>query len=195
MDKLRNSIRDLGFSSSVVVRELSDGRLQILGGRHRVLVAKEQGIEVPILNLGKIDDVQAKKISLVDNQRYGNDDVDALASVLESLDIDTEGLAQLMPVSVADMNDIIRASATIDLDDLDFIGDEDDDSPPPEAPAERPAKTHEIVKFRLTMRDAENVRVKIENTIRDLGLKGGDEMSTAGEALAFLILGEDSDEA
>ena len=73
--KLRKSIKDLGFASAVVVRELPDGTLQILGGQHRTQVAVEMGLKtIPVLNLGTIPDDKAKRIGLVDNSRYGTDD-------------------------------------------------------------------------------------------------------------------------
>ncbi|MEZ6841329.1 ParB/RepB/Spo0J family partition protein [Acinetobacter baumannii] len=59
----------------IVVRQLDNGTLQIIGGEHRALVAKQMKVDkVPAFNLGKISDVEAKEIGLLDNGRYGSDD-------------------------------------------------------------------------------------------------------------------------
>lgn len=93
MEKLKASINDLGFVSAVVVRELPDGTLEILGGQHRVETAVALGIkEIPVLNLGVISDAKAKKIGLVDNARYGVDDTISLAKVFEEIGVSPEQL-------------------------------------------------------------------------------------------------------
>ncbi|MCV5185691.1 ParB/RepB/Spo0J family partition protein, partial [Escherichia coli] len=63
-----------------------DGFFEILGGEHRWRAAIEQGIStVPVLSLGKISDVVAKQMSLVDNERYGEDDQIALQRFIEEI--------------------------------------------------------------------------------------------------------------
>ena len=44
------------------------------------------------------------------------------------------------------------------------------------------------MKFRVRVQDAEPIRKLIEKAIKSEGLEGGDDMTTAGEALAFLLL-------
>lgn len=74
-EKLKGSIEKLGFFKPILVRELDGGIFEILGGEHRWRAAMEQGIStVPVISVGKINDLVAKQMSLVDNERYGEDD-------------------------------------------------------------------------------------------------------------------------
>ena len=191
MDKLKRSIKDLGFASAVVVRELPDGTLEILGGKHRTEAAIELGLKkVPVVNLGALDDRKAKKIGLVDNHRYGNDDVLALAKIFEEIGEDAATLTNFLPVGQADIEAVI-GSVDFDLDafDMDIPEDEDeeDDGPAPE----RKAKTHDVLKFRINVADAERIRQLIERTMKDEKLDASDDMTNAGDALAFLLLKDD----
>lgn len=189
MKKLKQSITDLGFVTAVVVRELADGSLQILGGHHRVEAAVELGlVEVPVLNLGAIPDDKAKKIGLVDNSRYGTDDTIRLAELLASLGSDSDELANFLPFSDTDF-DTIRRSVEIDIDDLQMHMDEDDQEPEvrPDR-AEKPQKTHDLLRFRVGLSNAEKINQLIEKTIKREGLTGDDELTAAGDALALLLL-------
>src|SRR5690348_6918711 len=91
--KLRASIERNGMFKPALVREVSsfpgarDIKLQSIGGWHRVEQAIELGwTEVPVINLGRISDEQAKEISLADNARYGVDDTLKLSELLGELD-------------------------------------------------------------------------------------------------------------
>lgn len=188
MQKLKKSIQDLGFASAVVVRENSEGQYEILGGQHRTEAAIELGLDtVPVVNLGTIDDVRAKKISLVDNHRYGNDDVIQLAKIIEEIGEGAEDLEAFMPVSTADIDAVLNM-VDLDLDNFDLDLDEDEDEPVDADRPERTPKTHDVLKFRLSLRDAEEVRVLIEKTIKREGFTDNDEMTNAGDALAHLLL-------
>lgn len=187
--KLRKSIEELGFASAVVVRELDDGTLQILGGQHRTQVAVEMGLaEIPVINLGNIPDDKAKKIGLVDNSRYGTDDGLQLARIMEELSADN--LAEFLPISDEDLQVMMRA-VDIDLDALDVTLEDDEEGPPDpmDDRPERPLKTHDMMTFRVANRDAEAIRQLIEKTIKREGLDdGSDEKTLAGSALALLLL-------
>jgi ParB-like chromosome segregation protein Spo0J len=192
--KLRKSIEDLGFVTAVVVRTLADGSLQILGGQHRTEVAIDMGLKkVPVLNLGTIDDIKAKKIGLIDNSRYGTDDAIAYARLLEEIQVDTPDLTAFLPLQADDLQVIMRA-IDINLDDLEVKpggGDEEDEAPN-EGRAERPIQTHDTLKFRVPVRDAEAIIALIEKTKKRESLSGSDDMTLAGEALAILLLGTKS---
>lgn len=189
MRKLKKSITDLGFVTAVVVRELADGTLQILGGHHRVEAAIELGLkEVPVINLGQVPDAKAKKIGLVDNSRYGTDDTIQLAQLLEEIGESTEDLATILPFTEADF-DIVRRSVDIDLDDLQLDMPEDDEEPEERVErAEKPPKTHDVLRFRVNLRSAERIRKLIEKTVKSEGLDDGDELTAHGDALALLLL-------
>jgi len=188
LSKLRKSMSELGFIDPVLVRTLPNGELQILGGQHRTEVAVDLGLRgIPILNLGVIDDIKAKKIGLADNSRYGADEAIQLAKIIE--DIGDPDLTSFLPIQDEDLQRIMRA-VDIDLDSLD-IAPADDEEPyaPPEDRPERPTKTHDILTFRVTVRDAESIRSLIEKTIKREGLDdGSDDKTLAGSAIAHLLL-------
>lgn len=192
MAKLKRSISELSFASAVVCRELSDGSLQILGGHHRVEAAIELGIkEIPVLNLGHMPDDQARKIGLVDNSRYGIDDTISLAKIYEDLGLSSDELASFLPYTDIDF-DTVKKAIEIDLDDLDIIIDEDDKPDADTSERQKPQRTHEILKFRVALGDAEKIRVRVEKTMKREGFSDdGDEMTAAGQALAHMLLGGD----
>ena len=193
MEKLKLSIEELGFVTAVVCRKLENGDLEILGGQHRTQAAIELGMDsIPIVVLDDVSEEDAKKISLVDNHRYGNDDAIMLAEILGDIG-DMTGLADILPASLDDLNDMM-AAAEVDLENLDVELPEDEDTPEHvEKPAERPARTHDVLRFRLTMSDAEKVRRMIERTISAEGLADEDDMTAAGNALSLLLLGVNND--
>ena len=85
-EKLKGSIEKLGFFKPILARELDGGIFEILGGEHRWRAAMEQGIStVPVMSVGKINDLVAKQMSLVDNERYGEDDQIALQRLIEEI--------------------------------------------------------------------------------------------------------------
>lgn len=190
MAKLRKSIADRGFVTAVVIRELPSGDLEILGGQHRVEVAIDMGLkEVPFLNVGRISDAEAKKITLVDNSRYGTDDTISLAKIYEEIGLSSAELAAFLPYTETDFDTVARA-VDIDLDDIDIMVDDDQTADPEEVRSERPAKTHDILKFRVSLGDAEKIRQLIEKTMKREGFADdNDELTGAGMALAHLLLG------
>lgn len=96
-EKLKKSLVKLGNFKPIVIRTLDDGSKEILGGFHRCEAAKELGLpEVPVFDLGKVSDNQAKEISLVDNVRYGKDDEKLLETLLAELE-DLEALEAIIP--------------------------------------------------------------------------------------------------
>jgi ParB family chromosome partitioning protein len=181
--KLEESIQTLGMFKPAVVRTLEDGTKQILGGEHRVEAAKRMGIKIDIINLGLIDDAKAKKISLVDNGRYGTDDTLKLAELLS--DLGSQGdIASFMPYSTADL-DAIFTSTSIDLDDLDLP--EDADIPAlDETKTTANIQTHQIMRQKVPIEDAPDVMEAIESIIKAQGFDSSDSMTNAGDALVYM---------
>jgi ParB-like chromosome segregation protein Spo0J len=181
--KIEKSIQRLGLFKPVLVRELNDGSLEIIGGEHRASAAVRLGMEeIPVINLGRIDDKKAKEISLIDNGRYGADDTLQLGLILEDLG-DAIELAEFMPYSESDLNDIFSSKA-VDLEMLDFDDDEDD-SPAP-ASQERPIQTHQIMRFKVPYEDAAVVQAVIETIMKRQGFTAEDSLTNAGHALVHL---------
>lgn len=181
--KLEESIKRFGMFKPVVVRELADGTLQIIGGEHRAGAAKRMGIkQIPVVNLGRIDDNKAKEISLVDNGRYGADDTLQLAELLEGLG-NADELASFMPYSETDLASIF-SSVNIALDDLDLP---DLDEEKPVLPKEKPLQTHTVMRFKVPVDDQGWIVDLIEKTMKSQKFTEDDSLTNAGDALVFLL--------
>jgi ParB-like chromosome segregation protein Spo0J len=181
--KIDASLKRIGFFKPLLARELENGKLQIIGGEHRWLSAKRLGYkEVPVINLGKIDDQRAKEIGLLDNSRFGSDDTLQLAELLEGMGSADE-LATFMPFSESDIASIF-SSVTIALDDLN-LSDEDGESP--SLPKERPVQTHQIMRFRIPVEDCVWIQHLVEHTMKFQKLTESDSLTNAGDALVRLL--------
>ena len=188
--KLDNSVRRLGCFKPVLVREIADG-LEIIGGEHRSESAVRCGlVKIPITNLGPIDDKTAKEISLADNARYGADDTIALAELIKSLG-DIHDIQEFLPWSDADITSIFTAS-TIDLDELEL--DEEFDTlngkkpEEPEIPAIKIPKTHTIMRFKVSIGDAERLTERLTRIKTTHGFTKSDDLTNAGDALCHALL-------
>lgn len=182
--KLEESLRRFGMFKPVIVRELLDGTLQIIGGEHRAQIASRIGLtSIPIVNLGVLDDRKAKEISLVDNGRFGEDDSFKLAEVLESLG-DYKDLIAVMPLSIEDL-DSVFTNSSIALEELDSLALPDEKD---ELPNEKAVQTHQVMRFKVPLKDVEAVTQLIEKTIKVQGFDDSDSMTNAGDALVHLLL-------
>lgn len=191
--KLRASIERNGMFKPILIRQTSsapgtrDLIYQCIGGWHRCEQAAELGYaEIPAMNLGQISDEKAKEISLADNARYGIDDTLKLSQILEELD--TQQIEMTMPWTDQDIA-ALTASVAVNVDDLELdepeISDEDEDVP---APEKKPERTHQIVRFRLSLDDAAEISKIINETRKEQGFTQEDDLTNAGDALSFLLL-------
>lgn len=181
--KLEESIKRFGMFKPVVVRELADGTLQIIGGEHRAGAAQRMGIKaIPVVNLGRIDDHRAKEIGLVDNGRYGADDTLQLAELLEGLG-NADELASFMPYSETDLASIF-SSVNIALDDLDL---DDAEETAPSLPKEKPIQTHAVMRFKVPVDDQGWIADLVEKTMKQQKFTEEDSLTNAGDALVYLL--------
>lgn len=186
--KLEASLDRFGFFRPVVVRDMPDGTKQIIGGEHRWEISKKKGIQVAIMNLGTITDKEAKEISVADNARYGVDDTLAFAEFLKEMDSAAD-LQTFLPYTETDFADIF-SSSNIALDDLDIEENFDKDAEKDEeVPAAKAPKTHTIMRYKVTLGDAERLTALIAQTQKHHGLTGSDDLTNAGDALVQLLLG------
>jgi hypothetical protein len=193
-EKLRASIERHGMFKPVLVRELPDGTFQSIGGQHRAEQAIELGyVGIPVINLGPISDEQAKEISLADNARYGIDDTLRLSELLA--DLDTSAIENFMPWTNRDIA-AMTASLSVDIDDLDL--DEptipDDEDEPEETPAPKSVKTHQNLRFRVSIPDGARISNLINKAMQEQGFTKEDDLTNAGDALAFLLLQNNEDD-
>ena len=186
--KLRNSLQQHGHIRPILVRELDDGRLEIIGGEHRTELSIDLGMEtVPVMNLGRISDEAAKRALMIDNSRYGQDDAGLLSELLS--DIGTaDDLAEWMAMDVDQLTALLGAAEVPDteellgaLDDLDAIGEEEEIPVPT-----REIKTHQPMKFKVPVEDAEFIKDTIDGVIKAQGIEDSDSSIRAGEALLWL---------
>lgn len=183
--KLETSLaRYDGLFKPILIRTLPDGTFQILGGEHRNAAAERLGYqEVPVINLGMIDDQKAKEISLLDNGRYGHDDAAQLSRLLAELG-QPQDIASFMPFDMAELETISAASA-IDLDALDLAPED-----APEISTEKPPralKTHATMRFRVPVEDQPTVEATIKQVISDQALDDSDSLVNAGDALMWIV--------
>ena len=190
--KLDASMKRLGCFKPIVVREVVEEGvtvLQILGGEHRAQSAVRSGIDVPIINLGAIDDKKAKEISLADNARYGDDDAIKLATMLKEMG-DVEELQDFLPYTADDYASIFQA-ADIDLSELDIDENFEATAKGEEAaepPLTKVPKTHTIMRFKVPVGDAERLTELIARCQTTFGYTAADQLTNAGDALVHLML-------
>lgn len=172
-EKLKSSLVNLGSFKPIIVRQLDDGRLQILGGFHRCEAAKELGFpKVPIVNLGPLDDQRAKEISLVDNTRYGQDDAELLSKILE--DIDTSLMTDILPDIPLDLTDDSLGEAI--EKELSEVKAKDDE--------------HKTLHFRLEIDKAEEIEGVLADICQKHDLKHRDGYYDYPTALYLLVKGD-----
>ena len=181
--KLERSITRVGMFKPVVVRQLEDGTLQIIGGEHRAAAAVRLGLkEIPFVNMGEVSDAKAKEVSVLDNARYGHDDALQLAELLEGLG-SPEELSSFMPYTDSDIASIF-SSVNIALDDLD-LGD--DDEVVPTLPREKPIQTHQIMRFKIPVGDVKNITDMVERVMKSQKFVDADSLANVGDALVFIL--------
>lgn len=185
--KLEESIKRNGIFRPIIVRELDDGSLQVIGGEHTTRAAIALGYEeIDVYNLGQIGDKRAKEISIIDNQQYGHEDTFELANLLKELDGDIESF---LPMSDEDLKSIFKAT-TIDFDSLEIPDSLDDEDEKPHDTADDLALapiTSQILRFKVPLADAEFVQRSIETVIKRQGFSSPDSLASAGDALVYIL--------
>jgi ParB-like chromosome segregation protein Spo0J len=179
--KIEASIKRFGFFKPVLCREI-ERRLEIIGGEHRWAAAKRLGYkDVPVINLGEVDDQKAKELCLVDNSRYGADDALQLAELLNDLG-SVDELTSFMPYTEGDLASIF-SSVNIELDDLELSEIDETAS----LPKEKPIQTHQVVRFKIPLDDASWLTQLIERTMKVQKFTESDSLANAGDALVHLL--------
>lgn len=189
-EKLKGSIEKLGFFKPILARELDGGQFEILGGEHRWRAAMEQGISaVPVISVGKISDLVAKQMSLVDNERYGEDDQVALQRLIEEIQSELDyQLSEIAPYDDELAATLARESA-IDLEMLEALsrGDEEPIEKDSREKAERVGAEHQTMRFKVTFDASDRVTETIKFIIKEQAINTGNDMENAGEALVWLV--------
>ena len=178
-----DELKRFGVFKPILVRQVGKD-LEILGGQHRWEAAKRLGLStVPVVNLGAIDDATAKEVGLVDNGRYGVDDAEGLASLLKNLGKPSD-LATFLPYSDKEL-EVIFKTDELDFDSLDIDGDDDEIELKPTETSGGP--THQIMRFKVPVEDAEWISSLISKVIKTQGLTDSDSLTNAGDALVHIL--------
>ena len=189
-EKLKGSIEKLGFFKPILARELDGGIFEILGGEHRWRAAMEQGIStVPVMSVGKINDLVAKQMSLVDNERYGEDDQIALQRLIEEIQSEIDyRLSDIAPYD-DEMAATLAKASVIDLEALEALsrGDDEPVGEDKREKIERVGAEHQTMRFKVTFDASDRVADTIKTIIKEQGINTGNEMENAGEALVWLV--------
>lgn len=191
MEKLKKSLLSNKFFKPVLVRTNKDGELEIIGGAHRVEAAAELGIEVPILNLGNVSDTDAKKLTLMDNDSYGENDSTLLARVLQDLENEGVDILGEMTYDETSLNELLDLTVgTDDLDALDALddlnlSDEKGDSSAPTT--EEDANIHKAFKLRIDITEAEYFEDMIREQAAERHIEDSDPAVVRGLLFKALL--------
>ena len=190
-DKIKASLQKIGFFKPILCRELEDGSLEIIGGEHRVEAAIDLEYQtVPVINLGKVSDADAKKMVLLDNGRYGEDNPEKMAELLSDLG-SAEELLSILAIDEAQLSSYFE-HATFSDDDFDGLFDDEEEKSHKEvdlAPAVSSLQTHAILRFKVRVEDAQMINEILSKIKSTQGFTAGDSMSNDGDALVHLIGG------
>ena len=94
-DALRGTLAEIGFAEAVVARELPDGSLELIDGHLRAETVGDG--EVPVLVLDVTEEEADKLLVTLDPlAAMATVDAEALASLVETVETDSEALRQMI---------------------------------------------------------------------------------------------------
>lgn len=191
MEKLKNSLKNNGFFKPVLYRTLADGTKEIIGGEHRIIAASELGVQIPTINIGEVDDVTAKKLTLMDNDSYGENDSTKLAKVLQDLESAGEAITEEMTYSEDQLADLLNMTVDVSLEELDELDDLDLTSPPEQ---EKPNDINDdsesifkTFKMRVNIEDSEDFSDMVETMISELNIEESDPSIARAQVFMHLL--------
>lgn len=193
MDRLRAYLLDEGWVKPILARKLDDGSYQIIGGQHRVEIAREEPslCPIPTIVFENMDDDAAKRAGLVDNIRYGEDDEGELSKLLESIGGQDFSEA-FLPV---DLSEISLLATTVSEEEIDGMLS-DSSEVETERAEKKPAKDVRVMRFKVSSEDAAKLDSMIERTKKEFGFTEADKLTNIGDAIVHLLLsGGDNEDA
>jgi ParB-like chromosome segregation protein Spo0J len=111
MRKLVENIRQNGQVENIIVRDIGNGKYEVVNGNHRLDAFQELELdEVMVCNLGKVSDAQAKKIAVETNETRFPSDLLSLSTVMKDILIEfpQEELLTSMPYTDVELNDLLN---------------------------------------------------------------------------------------
>jgi hypothetical protein len=121
-----SSIKQFGMVQPILVRS-NGGAYEIIDGEHRWRACKKEGFtEIPVNDLGEMDDVTAQQLTILLNEIRGKSDSAKLSDLLACIEsqIGRVALEAVMPFSQSELDSLLN-NANIDWDSLSpkFSGD------------------------------------------------------------------------
>jgi len=114
------SIQNNGFVEPIKVRITPTDEVEIIDGEHRWRASQQVGlVEVPVVNLGKISDAQAKKLTIIANELRGSPEPVLLAELIRDLSINTPiaELALELPMSTTELDALVQSTTTFNWEE------------------------------------------------------------------------------
>jgi len=157
-EKEIQSIEKFGFIAPILVRTLKDNTYQIIDGEHRWRACLQMSFEeMPVEDIGTLDEGLAKVLTINLNNLRGQDDVLKRAEILKTL---STGQLSLLPFDVKQMENEIK------LLDFDFAQFENAEVPTEEKlkiPIEKMKQIGQILQQIYSKTRNTALRVAIEN--------------------------------
>jgi len=184
LEKLDQSIQELGAFKPVLVRSHpeAEGRYQILAGEHRWKTYKMREEEtLPCIDLGTVSDVDAKRITVLDDNSSGEYDSASFADLLSSL---PETSLSILPYESAEMTALMSVSE-LDFDKLqDPEGDQIDyEEGGPETSAPDTSRT---IRCKIPQDKVDLVLATIDKVMSENNIESPDTQANMGEVLILL---------
>jgi hypothetical protein len=107
-NKLKGNLRQNGVLENIVVREMPNGKYEVVNGNHRLDAIRELSIEVvPAYNLGVVSEKKAKRIAIELNETHFDPDSLKLAGVIKELvdEYSIDDLEETMPYNKQEIED------------------------------------------------------------------------------------------
>jgi len=128
--KLTENIKRNGQIENIIVRDMADGKFEIVNGNHRLDTLIELGYkDVYCYNLGDISETQAKRIAIETNETRFDSDYKSLSAIVKELvdDFDINELLETLPYMQHEI-DVMLNLDDKDNDNVEEIQDINDSS-------------------------------------------------------------------
>lgn len=195
MEKLKASLKTNGFFKPVLYRTLDNGVKEIIGGEHRIIAAEELDMKVPSINLGTISDAMAKKLTLMDNDSYGENDTTQIAKVLADLEKSGINITEEMTYSEDELSELLNMTVDVSFDDLDDLDDiELSVSEQPRDKVEKDEETiFKSIKVKVEISEAEDFDDMLQASMERHDIEDSDPAVARGFVIKRLLENDNDD--
>ena len=181
LNRERTSMNRFGVFRTVLVRETPKGptRFEIIDGEHRWKGLKAEGsTQIPVRNLGKISDEEARALTILLDEIRGENDFERLSELFASITgVSAEDISAILPYSKEEIATMIDASK-FEFPEYDYNRDEHGSG-----------DTLEYIRilFRVMEEDAGRIQEKLAAICEEEGFSGKDDIRF-GMAFEHLLI-------